>query len=497
MAAAADEVSLTLVDRLVAYVNPRAGLARYWQRRMLARAYEGASLRDGWRPKRAGASANTDHAMDAGTLRARARSLVQNVPYMAQAMRSLTANTVGTGIVPRSLAAGGEEIDALWREWTPVADADGRLDINGLVSLAYRTMEIDGEVLVRLRPRRPADGLPVPLQIQVLEIDWLDSLKTVRRGTNQIINGIEYDPLGRVVAYWLFDQHPGDLSIPLRGTVRRDSHPVPAESVIHLYNPERPGQGRGFSRLAPVISRVRDLQLLEDAEGARKNLETRLAVLVSGAADQDVLPSVSGTAPGAAADAGMSTMGELGSGHIIRVGDGVNVTAVEPKAAPGHVDHVKYQLHIIAAGLGVTYEMMIGDMGDTNFSSARVRQQDFRREVEIMQWQVLIPRLVDRVWHAFIDAAVLDGRLRIADYRVDYSTPKWAYINPQQDVAADCDEIAAGLSSLSEKLRQRGYDPKLVLTEAAADVALLRELGLLEVLPFFRVAGNAGGTAQG
>ena len=39
------------------------------------RAYEGASPKDGWRPRRPGASANTDHRADAYTLRTRARSL--------------------------------------------------------------------------------------------------------------------------------------------------------------------------------------------------------------------------------------------------------------------------------------------------------------------------------------------------------------------------------------------------------------------------------------
>ena len=48
--------------------------------------------------------------------------------------------------------------------------------------MAYRAMEQDGEVLIRLRARRLEDGLPVPLQIQVLEIDWLDSQQDGRNG---------------------------------------------------------------------------------------------------------------------------------------------------------------------------------------------------------------------------------------------------------------------------------------------------------------------------
>ena len=190
-----------LFDRLIGVFNPVAGLRRHTARELLQRAYEGASQRDGWRPKRPGASANTDHAMDAAQLRVRARALVQNVPYIARGLGSLVANLVGTGIVPRSLSSQAARIDAIWDEWVKVADADGRLDLYGLQAAAYRAMEQDGEVLIRLRTRRLEDGLPVPLQLQLLEIDWLDTSKNGTNGGNDIVSGIERDPLGRVVAY--------------------------------------------------------------------------------------------------------------------------------------------------------------------------------------------------------------------------------------------------------------------------------------------------------
>lgn len=103
-------------------------------------------------------------------------------------------------------------------------------------------------MLVRLRARRPEDGLPVPLQIQVLEIDWLDSARNGTNGNNTIQNGIEYDPLGKITAYWLWDQHPGDVNPGRRA--KTSSYPVPAERVIHLFTSQRPGQGRGFTRLS-------------------------------------------------------------------------------------------------------------------------------------------------------------------------------------------------------------------------------------------------------
>jgi lambda family phage portal protein len=469
-------IATALIDRLIGAVNPNAGLRRLRAREMLVRAYEGASQKDGWRPRRGGASANTDHLADGASLRTRARALVQNVPYIARGLESLVANTVGTGITPRSLSANADAVDKLWSEWAKVCDADGKQDLYGLQAMAYRAMEQDGEVLIRLRARRPEDGLPVPLQIQVLEIDWLDSSRMGANGPNTILNGIEYDPLGKIIAYWLWSQHPGEL-LPGRSS-KTASYPVPAERIIHLFAPQRPGQGRGFTRLAPVIARVRDVQLYEDAELQRKNLETRLSVIASG--DASSMSMTESEAQSTVRNTG--ELGTLASGGITQVPSGVNLTLVEPKAAGGYVEYVKYQLHLIASGMGVTYEMMTGDVREVNFSSARVSMLEFRRNAEQMQWLTLIPRLCEPIWRAFVDAASMAGFMKAKDYGVDWSTPKWSYVDPEKEVKAELAAVSGGFSSISEVLRRQGYKPELVFAEIKRDFDRLRADGTLEVM---------------
>lgn len=466
------------LDRLIGWFAPRQGLARHIDRQRMQRAFEAASPRDGWRPRRAGASANADHQADAAILRSKARALVQNVPYIAASLRGLVSATVGTGILPRATGNEAARINALLAQWSDVCDADGRLDLPGLIALAYRTAEQDGEALVRLRPRLASDGLPVPLQLQLLEVDWIDSHRTQAVGNNRVINGIEYDALGRRVAYYLWDSHPGDTS--MARSMRAQSRRVDASEIIHLYAPERPGQGRGFTRFASVIARVRDLQLYEDAEISRKNLETRLAVLYSG--DPDQLRNPSDDPASRPVEASAADLGDLPSGGVTQLPSGASVTVVEPKAAGGYVDYVKQQLHVIMAGIGVPYEIGTGDMSEVNFSSARVRRLDFQREVEQVQWLTLVPRLLKPLYRAFIDAAVLSGRLRETDYRCDFSFPKWAYVNPEQEIKADTAEIAAGLATPSEKLRQRGYNPADVFAEMKRDFDTLRSLGVLDIL---------------
>jgi len=471
-----------IIDRLIGYVNPHAGIARHFARRQLQRAYEAASPRDTWRPRRAGASANADHQADARTLRVKARALVQNVPYIWAGMDGLVAATVGEGIIPRPTGPEKDRLSKLLKDWIKVCDADGRFDFFGMTKAAYWAMEQDGEVLVRKRTRRASDGLPVPLQLQLLEIDWLDSARTGTFNGNQIVNGIEYDMLGAVAAYYLWDQHPGEIAVA-RG--RSQSQRVPANQIIHLFNPSRPGQGRGFSRLSPVIPRVRDLQLYEDAELARKNLESRLSVLASG--DMNSMDNPAAMGGGAEQqDGGVRDLGELGGGAIFGMPNGMSFTVVEPKAAPGYVEYVKFALHLIASGMGVPYHLLTGDMSAVNFSSARVRILDFRRAVSQMQWLTLIPKLLVPIYDAFVEHAYLAGLIRTPDKAVDFSPPKWDYVNPKQDVEADLAEIGGGLSSFSEKLRQRGYDPDVVFAELKGDIDKLKEMGILDTLLFMQ-----------
>lgn len=70
---------------------------------------------------------------------------------------------MGDGIKPSSKiadAAKKEELQKLWLAWTDEADAEGLTDFFGLQRRAAREVFLAGEVFLRIRTRRPEDGLP-------------------------------------------------------------------------------------------------------------------------------------------------------------------------------------------------------------------------------------------------------------------------------------------------------------------------------------------------
>lgn len=458
------------------------------------RAYEAASPHDGWRPRRAGASANTDHRADAHLLRAKARSLVQNVPYVSRAIDVLVSAHIGTGIEIESTAR-LRRTQRLYTErfaqWSMACDADGIHALDGLMAVAFRAMLVDGEVLIRRRTRR-APGAPV--QLQVLEIDWLDGSKHgVMAGGERVLNGIQYRDDGSIRGYYLFDAHPGDTGFFGNPGVSRL---VDADDIIHLFEAKRPGQSRGISALAAVIARTRDMQTYEDAELARKNIEPRLGVLASGSPDLDPKnypgsfeadPGPNASAPDGwnfnAAYPDEEAAEELSAGGITYLPHGMQVTAFEPASPPGFTDYMTYNLHIVASCLGVPFESMTGDMSGVNFSSARIRQLEFRRDVEQRQWVTLYPRLIAPIWRWFTEALELDTGVA-PDPGIEVSFPRWDYVNPKQDIDAEIQAIKHGLLSPSESLRRRGYKPDRVFEEIAADYKKLADSGAIDFLRF-------------
>ncbi|HSF94177.1 MAG TPA: phage portal protein, partial [Thermohalobaculum sp.] len=383
-------------DRAIATVSPRAAARRMLARQAfesLTRGYEGAAggrRTEGWRTP--GTSADTEIASAGALLRDRMRDLVRNNPHAAKAVSVLVNNIVGAGIMPRA-ASGDEALDrtvnALWDAWSRRCDADGQLDFYGLQTLVCREMVEAGEVLVRRRPRRSEDGLEVPVQLQVLEADFLDATVSGQTGSGRAVQGVEFDAIGRRRAYWLFDRHPGDAFGVLRGGFK--SRAVPAVEIAHIYEKLRT-QARGVPWGAPVIRSMRDLDDYEVAEIVRKKTEACVTAIVFGAdeAEQGIAPSV--------VDADGNRVEQFEPGLIAYARGGKDIRFNQPSATGGYAEYKRASLHTIAAGYRVPYELLTGDLSQVNYSSIRAGLVEFRRMIDAVQWQVFVPGFCDRVW---------------------------------------------------------------------------------------------------
>jgi lambda family phage portal protein len=450
---------LRVVDEQLA----RELVAPWRKAREILRAYDaGKSGRrtEGWYA--GGGSANGEITPSLSAARNRARDLVRNNPYARRALDTLTAKKVGTGIIARP----DKGAAAAWEEFFETCDFEGDLDLAGMQSMMARTADEAGEVL--LRRIRTREGR-VPLKLQILEPDYIDTTKFgATQAGNYIIAGVEIDSLGRRQALWLYDRHPGESVLVPRAL---ESRRVEASEIVHFYEKLRPGQLRGFPRLAASMLRLRNLDEYKEAELVRKKIEACFVAFVHGGDPGRPLAE-------AKTDASTGKRTEtLAPGIIEYLGGNETVSFGNPSVA-GDSDFTKEELHAIAVGAGVTYEQLTGDLSGVNFSSIRAGQGDFRDLVDAWRWIFFIPMAMRRVKDWFLEAAYTAGAIRTNRYKFVWTPPAWPYVNPKDDISAIKEEIKGGLQSLSEKIRERGYDPQQVFAEIKEEREQLKKDGI-------------------
>ena len=411
-------------------------------------------------------------------LLARSRELVVTNGYAANACEAFAANLVGDGIKPSSLIADPalrDSVQRLWLAWTDEADADGLTDFYGLQAMVAREMFVAGECFVRLRPRRAKDGLLVPLQLQLLQSEMLPFEKTeADPNGNPIRCGIEFDLIGRRVAYHFRRRHPGDstdqrLAIP--ETVR-----VPAEEVLHIYRPIDAGQIRGLPHVAPAMVRLFLLDQYDDAELDRKKTAAMFAGFITKTAPEDPMMGEG------AADLDGAAIASLEPGTMQVLLPGEDVKFSSPADVGGGYEAFQYRtLLAVSASLGLPYHLVTGDVRQANYSSLRAELVEFRRRIGQLQHGVMAHQLCRPVWRRWLETAVLSGALDTdptALRAVQWIPPRWDWVDPLKDIQAQVLAMEAGITSRRKVVEATGYDVEEVDRDNAADAARVKELGL-------------------
>jgi len=189
---------------------------------------------------------------------------------------------------------------------------------------------------------------------------------------------------------------------------------------------------------------------------------------------------LSGTNTGGALTVGMEP------GSLIPLPPGTDIRFSNPTEHDAYAPFVKNHLRAVAAGMGLPYELVSGDLEGVTYSSIRAGLIEFRRRVEQLQHNVVVHLFCRPVWERFVHLAVLTGELPARDFDrnpdaylgCEWLPPKFDYVDPMKDVQAEIMAIGAGLKSRSQAISERGYDAEQVDVEIAADRERAEGLGL-------------------
>ncbi|WP_322414332.1 phage portal protein [Mesorhizobium huakuii] len=381
------------------------------------------------------------------TVQGRARHVVANNALAGAAKEAWATAVAGPGLIPTSQhpdLTTRAALDAYFAKWAKRADVTGRSNFGTLTAKAVGDEFVDGE----------AFGRWIGDQLQAIPAEQVASdLTTMLSDGRQIVNGVEIDADGRVLAYHIHPARPTDVFATYAPPVRID-----AADVLHLGQFET-GAYRAISKFAPVLLRLDALDGIEDAQALNVRMAALLSVILTNENDtsaDDPLQEGAGLAPGA----------------ILKIPGGWKVTSTAPQQAQQSAELVQHMIRTIAAGLGIPVHLVDGNLTQANYSSLRAALVSFRQKIDAYQFNVLQPLWLDPVWRRVATAAVLSGEIdaKLDDdlFAAEWIPPAQPWVDPMKDLQAQILAIENGLMSRKQAVAAQGYSIDKLDAEIAA-----------------------------
>ena len=489
---------MNLLDRAIAAVSPVRAVRRAAARTALEFVNSGygnyganltkKSMR-GWMYH--GGSPKEDIEDNLDVLRQRSRDAYMGIPTASAALKTMRTNVVAGGLMPSPqidadyLRLTNEQAEALqaqilrefalWAD-TPVCDADRVDNFYKLQQLAFLSYLMNGDAFALL-PMKEQPGQPYSLRVRVIEADRVCSPDSYDRlvpcevkghRVHSIVQGVETDADGMVIAYWICNQHPLSSLSNQAGALEWTRVEAYGSSgrpnVLHVMNRERAGQRRGVPILAPVLEALKQLGRYTEAEITAAVISAMFTVFIQSATVQNGKPIGEALPPEQLIDAQDQGTIELGNGAIVALNPGETVEFAKPEHPnSGYDAFFNAMVKEIGAALEIPPEVLEKQFTQ-NFSSARGSLNEFWRTCG-MQRDWFSDDFCQPVYEAWLAEAVARGRIKAPGFfgdpaiRKAYADCKWngpsrTALNPSQEVEAAIKRVDAGFSTAEEETAQ-------------------------------------------
>ena len=512
---------MNFLDRAVAAVSPVQGLKRATARRALEVTNSGygnygANLTKksliGWLFR--GGSAKEDIEDNIDTLRQRSRDAYMGIPTASAALKTLCTNVVAGGLIPSPQIDAevlgltreqAEELQgkimrefALWADTTE-CDADGLGNFYKLQQLAYMGFLMNGDSFALL-PFKERPGSQYATKVQIIEADRICSpdgydrlVPEYVRGhhVHSIVQGVETDEAGMVVAYWICNRHPhSSLAVQygmLEWTRVEAYGAAGRHNVLHVMTRERAGQLRGVPILAPVLETLKQLGRYTQAEIDAAVISAYFTVLVKPASVQTGLPVGQYIPKEAQVDSADPGSIEMGQGTILSLNPGDDVAFADP-THPNTAYNAFFDAMIkeIGAGMEIPPEVLEKQFTQ-NFSAARGALNEFWRVCDVKR-DDFVDSFCQPIYEQFLAEAVARGRIQAPGFFSDpairkaYCACAWpgparTSLNPVQEVSAALQRVEAGFSTAQrETAEMTGGDYMRNMEQRMMEAEKMRQL---------------------
>ena len=519
------QIAPTLFERAVGVFSPKR-MTSYLQNKFAARFLSDLSARGAFKASElsrhnanwisSDADINQVLQTELPRIRSRSRWLVRNNSYAKSAVNTFVNYCVGVGFdlqmgvyKPVMNTETGEfdiqELDAfndfvedVFGDWTRdvhVAASETSPDsFHEMQAMAFTRMIEDGEVFIHLVPHKTKI-----LQLEFVEPDALDTMKTEGNGGNPVVLGVEMDKRNwKPVGYWVKTATPAPAGmVPFV----QESKFVPASRMVHAFVRQYPRQARGLPWMHAVSEDIFQLGEYKNAVALRNKIAALFAVFFKNSNgtrvgfDNGVSDTANpGGARGFPTDANGNPITTLAPGMIGSLAQGVEPVTVNPTAPENTYDMFTKSLLIgIGAGMqgGMSYQGLTRDTSQTTFASGRAAGQMDMQAYRPIQ-RMIGAKICTPIFKKWFDYAVAAGALLSdAGPRTDYNIRPdfwtrhawlpggWSWgINPVQEVTAAVESMKAGITTLQDECSALGLDWKMQLRKASKVRKFAANLGM-------------------
>jgi lambda family phage portal protein len=399
-------------------------------------------------------------------LRNRCRYEVANNSYAKGIVLTLANDTVGTGPRLQMLSpdpVANRVVEREFNRWSSVVSLADKL----------RTMRMaraeDGEAF-GLLTNNARVNTPVKLDLRLIEADQVATPDLTFTEPNAV-DGIVFDESGNPIVYHVLRRHPG--SNGARFDLSYDQ--IPAESIIHFYRCDRPGQSRGIPDITPALPLFAQLRRFTLAVIAAAETAANFAGILY----------TDAPAGGEADPAEPFEPIQLESRALVTMPGGWRMSQLEAQQPSTTYSEFKREiLNEIARCLSMPYCVAAGNSSGFNYASGRLDHQTYFKSIRVEQTQIGLV-ILDRILSAWLDEAVLiEGylppslRTLDADRGHQWFFDGHEHVDPLKEASAQATRLTNHTTTLANEYAKQGRDWESELRQRAKERQLMEELGL-------------------
>lgn len=340
-------------------------------------------------------SPQQDIDLNLNTLRQRSRDAYMNAPIATAAIKTNRTNCIGEGLTLRSridyktLGITQEQAEELeqkieteWNLWSESKQADikGLHNFMELQQIAFLSWLMNGDCFALPVYAKETQYMPYQLRIRLVEGDKVtspneqgDFIDIYRRNPvnkNRIINGIEIDDAGTVVAYWFCNGYQYEPTNKDWVRVEAIGENTGNPNVLHIFDAERCEQYRGVPFLSPVLEVLKQLTRYQEAEVMAAVINGLFTIFVKTEDGNDNL-DFGGIEDEDSVDEDDDRQYELGNGIINYLKEGESIEIADAKRPNSNFDpFVKAFCKYIGAALEIPIEILLLEFS-SSYSASR------------------------------------------------------------------------------------------------------------------------------